>query len=513
MNKALLNSILAGILVTMGGGCRRAVQEPILPVAVPETFSVSGTRPMVERWWEHFDDGQLNGLVDEALGGNFDLQAAWDRLAQAEAVARRAEATVWPWVDWTGSASTSRRDAKATGTTETQAHSLGLAAGYEVDLWGELASTRRAAWLDVEAQQEAVDTAAITISASVAATWYQLAEARAQVRIAQAQIVANKDVLEIVTVQFRNAVARAADVLRQRQLVASTESQLIAAQETVEVLQYRLAALLGRTPELAWGDRPVGLADVGELPAVGLPTEVLWRRPDVRQGYRQLQAADQRLAAAIADQYPRLSLSAGVSTFSGAPVRDLFRDWLTTLAANVAGPVFDAGLRKAEVERQRAIVSERVHTWSGTVLKALAEVETALSQERQQAMFLSSIREQLELARQTYERNRESFMKGQVDYIRVLESLQSLQALERSEVTARRTLIGRRIDLYRATAGSWDKPRPGGAGDYFTAEHAEDVKDAEDALVTDNRGQDARGTQGRDALATRGDSGNAQVSP
>jgi len=460
MNRYSRSYLIVVALLLLGGGCHRPAGKLELPMDIPEAFSAEGAIPTAPRWWEHFGDARLDALVKEALAGNFTLQTAWDRLAQAEAAAKRTNATFWPAVDWTAGTSTSRRDAKPTGTTETRTHSLGLAAGYEVDLWSELAATRRAAQLDVLAQQEAVDTAAITISASVTGTWYQLAEAQALVQIAEAQIVANKRVLEIVTTQFRNGAARAADVLRQRQLVASTQAQLLSSQETVEVLQYQLAVLLGRAPSLAWAGAEIGFAEIVELPAVGVPTEVLWRRPDVRQSYRNVQAADQRLAVAIADQYPRLSLSAGLSTSSGASAQDLFRDWVTNLAANAMGPIFDAGLRKAEVERQRAIISERIHFWSEIVLGALQEVETALSQDRQQTLLLASIREQLTLAGQTYERNRESFMKGQVDYIRVLESLQSLQGLERSEVTARRILIQRRIDLYRAIAGPWEMQRP-----------------------------------------------------
>lgn len=460
MNKNIGCYLIPATMLLLMGACHRGMREPGLPVDAPEAFSAEGPKPLTPHWWEEFGDGRLNDLVSEAIAGNFDLQAAWDRLAQAEAAARQANVTLWPAIDLTAGSSTSRKDVKATGTTETRTHSFGSAASYEVDLWNELGSRRRAAWLDVQARQEAVDTAAITISASLAATWYQLAEAQELVRIAEAQIVANENVLEIVTTQFKNGAARAADVLRQRQLVASTKERLISAEETVEVLQYQLSALLGRAPALEWADTQIAFAKVGELPAIGIPTEVLWRRPDVRQGYRELQSADQRLAAAIADRYPRLSLSAGVSTSSGASVQNLFRDWTTNLAANVVGPVFDAGLRKAEVERQQAIVSERIHAWGATVLDALKEIETALSQERQQTLVLASIREQLELARETYERNRQSFMKGQVDYIRVLESLQSLQGLERSEVTAHRVLIQRRVDLYRSIVGSWDKERP-----------------------------------------------------
>jgi outer membrane protein TolC len=180
----------------------------------------------------------------------------------------------------------------------------------------------------------------------------------------------------------------------------------------------------------------------------------------VRQSYRQVQAADQRLAVAIADQYPRLSISAYAETSSTVRVSDLFDDWLANLAANAVQPLFDRNLRKAEVRRQEAIVSERIHAWSQTVLDALEEVEGALTRERQQTQLIENIERRLELARLTYKRNQESYIKGQVDYIRVLESLESLQALERNSATAQRTLIQRRIDLYRSIAGSFDLTQP-----------------------------------------------------
>jgi len=197
------------------------------------------------------------------------------------------------------------------------------------------------------------------------------------------------------------------------------------------------------------------------MPEIGVPADVLLRRPDVRQSHRQVQAADQRLAAAISDQYPRISISASVETTSTTSVRDLFDDWLANLAANALEPLFDANLRKAEVRRQKAIVSEQFHTWGQTILDALEDVEGALTRQRQQSELFENLKRQLDLARQTYERNRESYIKGQVDYIRVLESLESMQSLERSVLRAQRTVIQNRIDLYRAIAGSWDMEKPG----------------------------------------------------
>ena len=429
-----------------------------MPTEIPTSFSTTGTEPLSDKFWQAFEDDQLDTLIDQALANNFNLETAWNRLAQAQAVAKKSKAALWPQAELDASFRRNRQENQGI-TTYSSLYSLGIAAGYEVDLWSRLRSSQKAAWLDVQAQHDAVNTAAITVTASIANTWYQLAEVKALVRIAAEQIETNRQVLEIVTVKFRKGAASAADVLRQRQLVASTEGLLIVAKETEELLQYQLSVLVGNQPKLTWQQTSITLPDLPPLPKLGVPADVLWRRPDVRRDFRQLQAADQRLAAAVADQYPRISLAASVET-SAVSVHDLFDDWLANLAANAIQPLFDGARRKAEVQRQQAVVLERIHTWGQTILDALWDIEAALTQERQQTQLLDSLNLQLGLARETYQRNRERYIKGQANYIRVLESLQSLQALERNVVTTQRTLIGRRIDLYRSIAGSFDMPRP-----------------------------------------------------
>lgn len=450
--------LLLGLLLGPGGGCSKGVREPAPPVAIPAAFSREGTAPVAAQWWRAFGDEQLDRLIEQALTGNFTLQAAWDRLAQVQALERQASASLWPRVDAEARGSRTRSDFNDE-VSYSSLYAAGVAASYEVDLWSGLRSSQAAARLDTQAQRDAVDIAAITLSATLANTWYQLAEAKELVRITQEQIQTNEQVLEVVVVQFRKGKAAAADVLRQRQLVASTEALLLTAEEAVELLQYALSVLIGDRPALAWEQSVVALPDLPPAPALGLPAEVLWRRPDVRLAYRQVQAADQRLAAAIAEQYPRLSLSASVET-SSASVSDLFDDWLANLAANAVQPLFDAHRRRAEVQRREAVVSEAIHAWGQTILEALQDVEAALTQERQQSQLLENLGAQLQLARATYERNRERFIKAQADYIRVLESLQSLQTLERTLVAAQRRLVERRVDLYRAIAGGWALPEP-----------------------------------------------------
>jgi NodT family efflux transporter outer membrane factor (OMF) lipoprotein len=440
------------------GGCAHGVVEFGLPQDVPEVFSGDGAAPVPEAWWLVFEDEELNGLIERALAGNLNLQTAWDRLAQAEATAEQVAAGLWPQVDAGATAARTRRDVGGT-VAHGSRYVADVAVRYEVDLWSRLRAQERAAILDVQAQREAVTTTAITLSSLVASTWYQLAEAKALVRITRDQIETNEKVLEVVNMRFQKGQVSAIDVLRQRQLIASTTSRLIAAQQTAEVLQHILSVLIGAPPARAWDEAQIGLPDPPPFPALGLPTEVLWRRPDVRLTYRQVQAADQRVAVAVANQYPRLSLAASAET-SATSFRDLFDDSVTNLIANLAQPLFDAGLRRAEVRRRRAIVSETLHVWRRAILEALQEIETAIVQEQRQMQLLESLATQLNLAQETYERTRDRYIKGQVDYIRVLESLQSLQALEREMVGAQRLLIERRIALYRATAGGWDLDAP-----------------------------------------------------
>jgi NodT family efflux transporter outer membrane factor (OMF) lipoprotein len=441
----------------MAISCSRQIKKPPMPTEIPSSFTTTGTEPLPDNWWLSFKDDELNFLIEQALKDNFNLAIAWDRLAQAQAVAKKSNANLLPRADLEAGFRRSRQEIQDS-TTYSSLYSLGIAAGYEVDLWSQITSLQQAAWLDVQAQREALNTAAITMTASIASTWYQLAESKALIQIVKEQIETNKQVLNVVNVQFRKGTASAADVLRQRQLVASTEAQLIVSEETVELLQYQLSVLIGHQPESVWQQTSIDLPELPPIPRLGIPAEVLWRRPDILQNYRKVQAADQRLAAAIADQYPRISLAANVET-SAASVHDLFDDWLANLAANAIQPLFDSALRKVEVERQEAIVLEQIHTWGQTILDALQDIEAALTRERQQTQLLESLKLQLGLARETYKRNRERYIKGQTDYIRVLESLQSLQFLERSVITAQRTLIGYRIDLYRSIAGSFDLPQ------------------------------------------------------
>ncbi len=455
LRTALWLSTLA--VSTVHSGCAPTARDVRPPVDIPATFSAEGQAPLPERWWRALGDDTLNTLIEEALEGNPGIWAAWARLDQAAAIARRTGANLMP------SLSAQAEAARVFGSEPGQEDSgllLGLAATYELDVWGRIRASRDAGLLDAAATEAQLRAVAISLSAEVALTWYLLVEAHGQLALLDAQIETSRQVLELVSLRFQQGQVGAVEVLRQGQAVEALRGERVRVLALAEVLAQQLAILRGRPPTTtAIADGRASFSPLPPLPATGLPAELIQRRPDVRSAMYAVQAADRRVAAAVAERFPRLSLSASAGT-SAPDARDLFQNWFANLLANVVAPLFDGGLRAAEVDRARAAAAEALHTYGGVVLTAFGEVEAALVREQRQQELLQSLRTQLELSETALARARGGFAGGTTDYLTVLDVLRTHQQLERSLLTARREQVERRIELYRALAGGWDMQRP-----------------------------------------------------
>jgi outer membrane protein TolC len=283
-------------------------------------------------------------------------------------------------------------------------------------------------------------------------------EQRAQVALVESQIETNRQLLKLVEARFRIGQADASDIYRQRQLLAQTEGELAQAGSQLDSLKHQLAVLLGAYP----GSRtlPAGsqLPIPGPLPALGVPAELLQRRPDLQAARLRIAAADARAAAAVAARYPRIDLSAALTTSSSSG--ELFSNWLGSLVAQLTAPLFDGGQRSAEAQRTRAAVVEALNEYRQTLLEALGEVEVALAAEYGQRRYLASLEAQLRQAAAVQRQERQRYFQGDSDYLSVLDALRSRQALERQQVTARRQLVSDRIQLVRALAGGWTLTPP-----------------------------------------------------
>jgi len=470
-NTGLSCLLLAAVLIA---GCKTSYDtaaknaEPLSDVlSMPEQSP--DPLPEVAHWWTSFEDEGLNTLIDHALAHNFSIRSAWDRLSQAQAILRRSGAERSVQLD--GNAGLTQRWQETNGRdSNSTSLSVGLAASYEIDLWGRIQNSIQAAELDTAASRFAIDTAAITLSAQVADAYFRHRVSQAQIRLIDSQIETNENVLEIIQERFRTGVSQAQDVLRQRQLIESTQSERINAIADKHLIENELAVLLGALPRVDHLDESIQaiLADSSDntlTPAYltdslsVVPSQQVFVRPDIYQQYARVQAADARVAAAMADRYPRLSLSASVN-FEDEGVKDLFDNWAATLAANLAAPLIDGGRRQAEVERNQAALSEQVNAYAQSVLQAIKEVQDALTVEARQRDQLVNVQSRLKLSKEVLQTLRTSYRNGASSYLDVLDALGRDQTLARQYLTDQQRTISARITLHRTIAGSMPLTSP-----------------------------------------------------
>lgn len=452
--------LLLVVSLCVGGGVGlvgcTATETVSPPVAVPDTFSQSGTAEVPDTWWTTFDNERLNAAVDSATASNFTLRSAWQRLQAARAVVDRETGALYPSVEAEGRAE--KRGGTGAAFAEGGSWELGVGADYEVDLWGRLRERVQAEQFRVDATRAEYKAAALSISAEVVRTWYRLAEAQRQRRLIEKQIETNQNLLDLLDTRFQSGQVERVDLLRQRQLLEATREQRAAVESRTQVLTNQLAVLQGRPPQAEGAEGPDALPELPPLPETGVPMELVQRRPDVRSAFHRLQAADQDLAAAISDQYPRLTLSVFGSTVADSAT-DLFQTWAYSFAGNLLAPIFRGGALRAEVDRSEAVRTQRLYEYGQATLTAFQEVEDALVREQKQREQLRQLDKQVDLAQESYEQLRRQYLNGTSDYLDVLTALDEVQQLRRDRLAAERVLVEERIALYRALAGSFETER------------------------------------------------------
>ncbi|MCK0189429.1 efflux transporter outer membrane subunit [Arenibacter sp. F20364] len=443
------------ITVLLFFGCSPKFSNVALPISDLKEFQYSGNSVLEDKWWTAFNDEQLNVLIDSALQSNLNLAAVWQQFLSAKAVVAREASDKWPQIGASAQSAINLPEPDFVGGENTQ---LGLSANYEVDLWGRIRNSIRAEKLRADASLYDYRTAAISLSAEIATTWYQLVAAKKQLQITRDQISTNEDIIKLIRSRFVGGQIRAVDILRQAQLLESTKEQEIIFETNVALLENQLAVLLGKQPQIKLEFGTTDLPTLPDLPEVGLPLELIRRRPDIQQSYAQLLAADRDMAAAVGNKYPRISVS-GRGQLRSNSFQNLFDNWAYTLAGNILAPLFYGGQLSAEVDRTQAIKQQRLLEYGQTTLEAFQEVENGMIQDLMQKQRLENIGRQLELAQKSNRQLRVEFLNGFSPYLDVLIGLDGEQQLRRNYVQAQRQLIQMRIALYRALAGGFETTR------------------------------------------------------
>lgn len=438
------------ILISLSGCAAPDVGPREIPADLAAPFSESGDAAMPDRWWTEFEDGQLNSHVEQALGENFELGVALQRLRAARALTRREASDLFPDLDGIIGLDKTFGPGRDSGRL-----TWGLDTAYQVDLWGQIQSRVEAESFRADATCADYQAVALSLAAEVVRTWYSLIEARAQLELLEGQIENNRKGEVFQKKRFSVGQSDAADVYRQEQLVESTLEQAVVVRAQIEVLEHQLAVLRGELPQTAEYASGTDLPELPPLPATGLPSDLLKRRPDVQQAYLTLMAADRDLASAVSAQYPRLNLSGSLLNVAENP-ETVFHDWFVSMGGQLIAPLFDGGQRRAEVDRTSALVRQRFEQYGQTMLTAFQEVEDNLALERYQIQRIARLNAQVTLAQRASERLLNQSAIGDVNYLDVLSAIQTQQRLQRETLSARLELILIRVRLYLALAGDFD---------------------------------------------------------
>jgi len=438
--------------------------EPSDPIEV--------TRTDLKSWWEGFKDPLLNELIIKALNANHDLRIAKARVREAATLVAIAESALYPSIDLFSSGGREKKIDRIIGvpgkqgieliTPTADAISGGLAARWEIDLFGGRHLEAEAAIAQSAGTEEALRAVQVGLLAQVATNYLELRGLQKRISLQQEHIAVQRETLRALQLFAKNGLATEADVANQDALLESTESALPVLTTTALTLTHRLGVLLGQPPEnletrlSQTMQLPVAIPGVPEL----LPADLLSQRPDLRLAKTEVTAAAANLGAARADLYPKLVLSAsgGFGALAVGGFSSLAES-VYTLGSGLTMPIFNAGRIRAHITAVDARLDQAALNYEKTFLLALEEVENAFvshssSKERQRQLS-----EAEKSAQKAYQSTDALYQRGVKDYLSLLDARRHTLTVGDERAKAETAMCVSMVSLYRAFGGGWDSKK------------------------------------------------------
>jgi NodT family efflux transporter outer membrane factor (OMF) lipoprotein len=425
------------------------------PTAQP---SIATAQPAdLTNWWRQFNDPILTSLVEEALKTNLDLQIAEARLRQARALRGVAVSGLWPGVTASGSYQRLHDAAAIPDNQHWQdLYQAGLDSVWELDLFGGVRRNVESANANIQAATENIRDVQVSVTAEVALNYIQLHGYQQEIVIAQNNLKTQKHIAEITRKLFNVGFDSGIDVANADSAVATTESQIPVLETAAQQSIYALSVLLARLPaELLKQLTPTSnLPGVPAQVPIGLPSDLLRRRPDIRAAEAQLHAATAQIGVATADFFPSFSLTGTMSWNS-----NLLRTWWTdasrsySFGPSVTWPIFQGGAIVSNVHLQEALRDQAFITYQETVLAAFQDVENALIAFSKEQQHRKALNDAIVANRKAVNLSLQLYTAGQTDFLNVLNAQLSLYTSENALVQSEQNIATDLIALYKALGG------------------------------------------------------------
>ena len=433
-----------------------------------EARNVSRPAPVLDQWWTGFHDPELTRIVQRALDENLDLAAAMTRVQQARAAAQGAGAQRLPSGNLYAATTTlyqstesmtGRFAANTPGYHRYQNYyDLGLAASWETDLFGSLKRGAEAATAEAQAAEASQTGTRITVAAEAADAYMQIRGAQARLVFAKDQIATDNHLVELVQQRRDAGVASDRELAQAQALLSQAKATVPLITVSLEAQLNRLDVLMGAQPG-TYAAELTPVVDIAEVPAIsgfGTSTELLRRRPDVIAAERMVAASNAHIGQALAEYYPKLSLSGIVGSQALAPAH-LFEQqgFQPVSVVGLRWRLFDFGRVAAEVEQARGSNAEALLQYRSSVLHAAEDVEDAFSLLVQSENRRNEIVREIAELQRVRDRSEESYSAGVIPLTDVLDADRQLLVAKDDLAVARENAARAAVGSYRALGGGW----------------------------------------------------------
>ena len=463
-------------LLLAASGCLQ-IEKPELAIDIPGSYRAAYGRPEAATpsldWWRSFRSRELTALMEEATAANLDIAVAIAQISQADAQVRIAGAPLLPTIDLGASDTASKASQQLStssgrvggGSPFSRLYATSLSASYIIDFWGKNRAALNAAIETSVASRYNREVVTLTALTSVADTYFQIMAARDRLRIARRNLADSSRILFLIKQQFDVGTASDLNVAQQESLVEQVRATIPPLEETLRQNVAALAVLVGKAPE-HFNAHGAGMQAVA-VPRVtpGLPSELINRRPDIRQAEEQLKSAGYSVEAARAAFFPTIQLTGQVG-FESAALRGLFGPgaWFYTAAASLTQPLFDGGVLLGQFELQKGLQAQFLQAYRKSVLSAFSNVEQTLiafeqttAQERIQENVVKASRRAFTLSEQ-------QMNSGTVNMVTLLQVEQTLFTAEDQLAQVRLARLLAIVGLFQALGGGWPPTVPAHAG-------------------------------------------------
>jgi len=409
-------------------------------------------------WWSTLGSPRLSGLIEQAVSGNLDLKSARARIREARARRGVAWADYFPSLDVSGSATQSRYTDDNVSDQTTYRYSADFDASWELDLFGGVRRSVEAADADLRASQEDLRDTLVSLLSEVALNYIEVRTYQARLAVAEQNLAAQTETYQLTSWRYQAGLSDELAVQQARYNLESTRSQIPALRTGIQQAINNIAVLLGEQPGRVNDALEIRepIPDAPSTVAVGVPANVLRRRPDVRRAERELAAQTARIGVATADLYPKFTLSGSIG-LEALSLNRLSETGSRTVTGGLgfSWAIFRAGAVRQNIEIQSALQEQALVQYEAAVLDALKEVENALVAYAQEQHHRDVLRAAADAAQKAVELARGKYQAGLIDFSSVLDAERSLLSFQDQLTQSNGAVASNLVRLYKALGGGW----------------------------------------------------------